>query len=109
MKIILRIILILLVASVVAGAFSLVVNNSSVAASGPGEGGQPPARPNANGQAIQPMGHPDGGDHEGGSIADGLGGVLATLAKLTGITLLVVLIQKAFSLPGNRKSTLVSQ
>ncbi len=102
MKTILKIIVILLIASVVAGAFSFAVNHTSIT-SGPGEGGQPPAMPNSNGQSFQPMGRPDGGDRQGGSIAGGLGGVLATLAKLTGITFLVVLVQKAFRLLGNRK------
>ncbi len=105
MKIILRIIMILLVASVVAAVFSLAVNNSSLASSGAGERGQPPAMPNANGQSFQPLGRPEGGDRDGGSMGGGLAGVLATLAKLTGITIIVVLIQKAFSLAGNRKLT----
>jgi hypothetical protein len=103
MKIILRIIMILLVAAAVAGAFSLAVNNTAIAADVPGEGGGPPAMTDANGQSFQPMERPAGGDHEGGSSAQGLSGVLATLMKLTGITVLVLLLKKAFDLPGRLK------
>jgi predicted ABC-type sugar transport system permease subunit len=92
MKTILRIITILLVAAVVAGAFSLAVNSSSSAST-----------TSASGQSFQPLDHPAGGDRDGGSITGGLGGVLGTLAKLTGISLLVLLLQKGFSLLGNRR------
>lgn len=102
MKIILRTIMILLIASVVAGAFSLAVNDSSVA-SGPGEGREPPAMTDVNGQSVQPMERHEDGDHEGGSIAGGLAGVLGTLAKLTGITAVVLLVQKLLDLFQNRK------
>ena len=91
MKTILRIITILLVAAVVAGAFSLAVNNSSSAST-----------TNANGQSFQPLDRPAGGDR-GGSITGGLAGVLGTLAKLTGISLLVLLLQKGISQLGNRR------
>jgi hypothetical protein len=92
MKTILRIITILLVAAVVAGAFALAVKNSSSAAT-----------TSANGQSFQPTDHPAGGDREGGSITGGLAGVLGTLAKLTGISLLVLLLQKGVSRLGNRR------
>src|SRR5690242_19585663 len=92
MKTILRIITILLVAAVVAGAFSLAVNNSSSAST-----------TNANGQSFQPLDRPAGGDRGGGSITGGLAGVLGTLAKLTGISLLVLLLQKGISQLGNRR------
>ena len=92
MKTILRIITILLVAAVVAGAFSLAVNTSSSAST-----------TNASGQSFQAVERPAGGDRDGGSITGGLGGVLGTLAKLTGISLLVLLLQKGFSLLGNRR------
>lgn len=100
MKIILRIVTILFVAAAVAGAFSLAVNNTAIAADVPGEGGGPPVMTESNGQAFQPMERREGGDHEGGSSARGLSGVLATLMKLTGITVLVLLLQKAFDLFG---------
>lgn len=102
MKTILKIVMLLLVASAVAGAFSLAVNNTSLA-SGPGEGGQLPAMTEADGQTFQRMERPEGGDHEGGSIAGGLAGVLGTLAKLTGITVLVLLLQKALNGFGSLK------
>ena len=99
MKTILRIIMILLVASAVAGAFSLAVNNSSIS----DESGQPPAMTSPDGQSIQPMQRPEGGDHEGGSIIQGLSGVLASLMKLAGIALLILVLQKAFNMSGKFK------
>ncbi len=108
MKIILRIIMTLLVASIVAGAFSIAVNNTSIA-SGSGEDGGLPAMTSADGQTFQPMERPEGGDHEGGSITQGLSGVLATLMKLTGITVLVLLLQKGIDLLGSRKWKLAQQ
>lgn len=91
MKTILRIIMILLVAAVVAGAFSLAVNNNSTAVSS--NEGQPPAMTGSNGQTLT---RPEGSDHDGGS-ASGIAGVLGTLLKLTGITILVLILQKGFS------------
>jgi hypothetical protein len=102
MKIILRIVVILLIASVVAGVFSLAVNNSSVAFSS-SEGGQPTAMTDANAQSFQPMERPEGGNREGDSLAGGLAGVLGTLAKLTGITIVVLLVQKFWSLFESRR------
>jgi hypothetical protein len=100
MKIILRIILILLVAAVIAEGFYLAVNNSSIASSG-AEGSQPLAMTNADGQTFQPMDRPD--RDEGGASLAGLSGVLVTIAKIAGITLLVSLIQKAFDMLKRRK------
>ena len=91
MKTIFRIILILLVATMVAGAFSLAVNNSSST-----------AVTSANGQSIQAVERPEGGASDGSSITGGLAGVLGTLAKLTGISIFVLLIQKIFSPHGTR-------
>jgi hypothetical protein len=90
MKTILRIIMILLVAVIVAGAFSLAVNNNSTTST---NGSQSPAITGANGQQFI---RPEGGDHDGGSGARGWGGVLGTLLKITGITILVVMLQKGW-------------
>jgi len=109
MKTILRIITILLVAAVVAGAFFLAVNNSSIA-SGSNEGGQSFATTSTNGQTSQPtMLRPDGGNEGGASITRGFSQIFVTLAKLTGITVIVLLVQKASGLPGTRKLTLIKQ
>jgi len=102
MKTILRIISIVLVAAVVAGAFFLAVNNTS-SASGTNEGGSPPLVTGTNGLSFQPVERPESGDSNEGSLIGGLTGVLGTLAKLTGITVLVLLIQKGSSMLGNRK------
>jgi hypothetical protein len=101
MKTILRIIIILLVAAVVAGAFSLAVNNSSTASSS-NDGGQPPAMTSST-QPTTQMARPEGGDRDGGSITQGLPGVANTLMKLTGISILVLLVQKGLSQLGSLK------
>ena len=92
MKTILRIIIILLVASVVAGAFVLVVNNGTTSSSS--EGRQPAAMTSADGQSLPLMEPPEGGEHDGGSAARGISGVLITLAKFAAITLVVLPLQK---------------
>ncbi|HMB21622.1 MAG: hypothetical protein ACM33V_06385 [Chloroflexota bacterium] len=99
MKTILRIFDILLVAALIALAFSLSVDNIS-SASGLNEGGQPPAMTNTSGQPVE---RPDGDNHDSGSVTRGLSELLLTLGKLTGITILVLSIQKAFSMFGNRR------
>ena len=98
MKTILRIIVILLVAGIVAGGLSLAVNNSSIASDTNFEGGQPPVMTSADGQTIQPMERPDGDREGGASLAGGLSGVLANLAKIAGITVFVTLTQKALEM-----------
>jgi|GEM_PF-6966150 len=91
MKTILKIITILLVAAVVAGAFALAVNSGSSAST-----------TGAQGQSIQAVERPEGGDRDGGSITDGLAGVFGTLAKLTAISIFVLGVQKMFSRSGTR-------
>jgi hypothetical protein len=103
MKTILRIIVILLVAGIVSGCFYLVANNTSLASGSDMEHGQPLAMTSEDGQTVQPMERPEGGDEHGASISRGLMGVVGTLVKLTVITIVVLLIQKGFSLLGNRK------
>lgn len=106
MKTILRIIVILLVAAIVAGGFSLIVNNTSLASGSERGGGQPPAMTNVDGQNMQ-QARPDGG--EGGdsaSLTRGLPGLLTTLVKITGITIVVLLVQKAFDLLQRRNRKL---
>lgn len=103
MKTILRITIILLVAGIVSGGFYLLANNTNIASGRDLDDRQPPAIVSADGQTFQPMERPDeGGDH-GASLSRGLAGVAGTLVKLTVITPIVLLIQKTFSLPGNRK------
>ncbi|MFT3895535.1 MAG: hypothetical protein QM730_28270 [Anaerolineales bacterium] len=92
MKTILRIFLILLVAAIVTGGFYLAANNAAIASNSEGER---LVMTDANGQTIQPMERPDGDREGGASLAGGLGGVMATLAKIAGITVLVTMIQKA--------------
>lgn len=102
MKTIFKILAILVVASIVAGGFYLAVNNTSIASES-NERGEPPAMMSANGQTFQPMERPDGGGEHEASLGRGLAGVGGTLVKITVITIIVLLVQKAFSLIGNRK------
>ena len=104
MKTILRIIVILLVAGIVAGGLSLAVNNSSIASDTNFEGGQPPVMTSADGQTIQPMERPE--HDEGGASTAGLSGVLLTLAKVAGITVIVTFIQSMFKKVNHRKPVL---
>lgn len=101
MKTIFRILAILAVASLVAGGIYLAGNNTSLALESDGHGG-PPSMIGADGQSFQPRERPDGGEHEA-SLGRGLAGVGGTLAKITIITIVVLLVQKAFNLLGNRK------
>jgi len=107
MKTIMKIVIILLVAADVAGAFSLTVNNSSTASSLK-DGGQPPAMTSST-QSTTHIARPEGDDHESGSIAQGLAGVTSTLMKLTGISILVVLLQKGCSQLGKLKMKFAQQ
>jgi hypothetical protein len=101
MKIFFKIMIILLVAAVVAGGFSLTVNNTSIASRPGGEGGQAPAGISG----TKAPARPEGGRNEQASIAGGFAGLLGTLAKLAGISAVVQLFQKAIS--HLRKSTTV--
>jgi len=101
MKTILRIIVILLAAAIVSGGFYLVANNTSIASGSDMEHGQPPAMTSTDGQTFQPP--EGGGDHDSASLTSGLAGVGGTLAKLAGITIIILLIEKAFSMVSKRK------
>jgi hypothetical protein len=102
MKTIFKIIAILIVASIVAGGFYLAVNNTSIASES-GERGEPPAMAGTDGESFQPMERPEGGGEHEASFTRGLAGLLTTIAKLTGITIIVLLVQKVFNFLGNRK------
>ncbi len=111
MKTILRIVIILLIAGIVSGGIYALAQNTSLLSSGETERGQPPAKTSEDGQVAQTMERPerpDGGDEHGASLSRGLIGVGGTLGKLTGITILILLVQKAFSLINKRKRHLVT-
>jgi hypothetical protein len=93
---VMNIVIILLVAAIISGGFSLYVNNTSTSGSG-GESGRP-AMTNSDG--TMPA-RPEGGD-AGSSIGQGLLQVLTALAKLAGITVVVLLIEKGVTLLGKR-------
>jgi hypothetical protein len=98
MKNILYILVILLVAAAIsAGTYALVENNS--ASTTMQEGGTPQTMTSADREMPA---RPEGGSHEGGehgaSFGGGMIGVLSVLAKVAGITAIVILLQKAFAL-----------
>jgi len=107
MKTILRMIIILLVAALVAGGFYLAVNNTSSISGSSDQGGQPPAMTGADGQTMQPPSRPEGGpggDREGGASLGGLSQILVTLAKLSGITIIALLVEKGVGLLAGKKT-----
>ena len=87
MKIIRRIMVILIVAAVVAGAFNLAFGSSTSNSAGIGEF----------------LGHQEGGEGGGGSFGTGLLGVLITFIKLAGMVGLVVAIQNGIKLLLNQR------
>jgi len=104
MKTVLRIIVILLAAAIVSGGFYFVANNTSIAFSPDMEAGQPSVMASTDGQALQPVERPEGGgDHDSTSLSRGLAGVCGTLAKLAGITIAILLIEKVFSLANKQR------
>jgi hypothetical protein len=109
MKTLLRIIVILLVAGIVAGGIYALGQNPSLLSSGDGERGQPPAMTDMDGQTFQPGERSNEGGEHGASLSRGLAGVAGTLVKLTVIIIVVLLLQKGFKLPGNRKLTTVQR
>lgn len=99
MKTILKIITILLVASVVAGGFVLAVNKT-LSTSSSTTGNQPPTVNNANGQSVP---RPEGFDRNEASTSRGLSGIFFMLIELTGITAIVLLLENLFGMLKNRK------
>jgi len=97
MKTIFRIAIVLLVAGIVAGGFYLLANNTNIASGRDLDDRQPPAMTSTDGQTFQPR------EFHDESLSHGLAGVAGTLVKLTVITFVVLLVQKGFSLLGNRK------
>jgi len=96
MKTILRILIILLIGALISGALYLIVKNTSfeTSVSGASHLGQMPAQPTGELAGLQTPTR--GADHNVVSLSRGLSEVGVSLAKLTGITLLVLLVQKAF-------------
>jgi hypothetical protein len=96
--------MILVIGLAVAGAFSLAVNKTSIAANLGGSGQATAVTSPGSQSTAQVMSRSEGGELESGSLNRGLGGLLGTLTKLTGITILVLLIQRLSGWLGNRRS-----
>jgi hypothetical protein len=102
MKTIMRIIIILLVAALVAAGFNLLVSKTSIAAGGEGfEGRQPPGL-SADGGTFQPRFEGGEGHSEGASL-EGVLGIFGSLIKISAVGALVLLIQKGISLLAKKK------
>lgn len=110
MKTVLKIMAILCVAALVAGGISLVVNHTSLVSDSGGQRGAPPTMRSANGQSAgQLPTRSEGGDDHGASLAGGLPGVLAALAKLTGVIAVIVLAQNGLGRLTARRVAILSQ
>jgi hypothetical protein len=98
MKTILRILTILLIGVLVAGGVYLIVQNTSIgsdAGSAPSFDQMPAT---ATGNLSQPPAHSQGNfGHDEASLTRGLSEVLVSLAKLSGITIIVLLIQSVLA------------
>jgi hypothetical protein len=96
MKTILQILAILFVGALVSGIIYLTVENTNIFSGGGGASGfdQPPAM---IGETNQLLARSDGEfDHHSASLERGFSEVLVTLAKLSGITILVLFVQSLF-------------
>jgi len=104
MKTILRILIILLIGALVSGGIYLTAQNTTLAsdANSAPSFDQMPAP--STGDLSELPTRPEGGDHDAASLSRGLSEVGVSLAKLTGITLLVLLIQKVFEQVKKRRA-----
>lgn len=97
MKTILRILIILLIAVTVSGGIYTLVENTSLLSSIEAERGAPSQMTGAENGTMPTR--PEGGDdHDAASLSRGFGEVGTLLAKITGITIVILLIQKAIEL-----------
>lgn len=112
MKSILRIFVILLVAGLVAGGLTLVVNNSfagSIPQGGPQAAMQGGERPAIDGQPGQFADRGEGGEQHAASLGRGLLDMLLLVTKITMVTCIVLLVGKVVSLCVNRRSARAPQ
>ena len=97
MKTILQILVILLIAVSVSGGIYALVENTSLLSSAEAERGAPPQMTDGDAQSMPTR--PEGGeDHHAASLSGGLGEVGVLLAKIMGITIVILLVQKAHEL-----------
>jgi len=97
MKTILRILTILLIGALVSGGIYLIVQNTTLASATSSAPSFDQMPDTSTGDLSELPARPDGdSDHNAASLSRGLSEVGVALAKLTGITLLVLLIQKGF-------------
>lgn len=96
MKTILRILVILLVAVTVSSGVYALVENTSLVSSNEAERGAPPQMTGTDAQSMPAR--PEVGDEHSASFTRGIGEVGGTLVKLSVVTVVILLIQKAFEL-----------
>lgn len=96
MKTIMRILVILLIAVAVSGGVYALVENTSLVSSAEAERGAPPQMTGTDSESMPAR--PEGGDEHSASFSRGLSEVGMVLAKLSVITIMILLIQKAVDL-----------
>lgn len=97
MKTILRILTIILIGALISAGVYLIVQNTFLASETGGAPSFEQMPASASGDASQLPTRPAGdSDHDSASFSRGLSEVGLSLAKISGITLLVLLIQKVF-------------
>ncbi|GER80169.1 MAG: hypothetical protein M5U11_10375 [Anaerolineales bacterium] len=96
MKTILQILVILLLATAVSAGVYALVENTSLVSSSEAERGAPPQMTGTDSQSMPAR--PEGGDEHSASFSRGMSEVGMVLAKLSVITVLILLIQKAIDL-----------
>lgn len=96
MKTIFRILVILVVSVLVSGAVYLTVENTSLLSDGgASEISERPEMPAVDMSELPER--PEGDDHNAASMTRGLSEIGVSLAKLTGITIVVLLVQGMFA------------
>ena len=107
MKIIPRIFILLFVIFFVAGTAYVIVEETSLISNEEIGREQPPAFTDSGEQPMQqpeqPMGRPEGDFREINPGTRGLSNMLIMVAKLAGITIVVLLVQKGINLLVNRR------
>jgi hypothetical protein len=92
-KTILRILTILLIGALVSGGMYLILGNTTEGSEMSGVPGFDQSSASADRESSQPPVRPEGAGHDSASLTRGLSEVGVSLAKLAGITILVLLVQ----------------
>jgi hypothetical protein len=103
MKTILRILTILLIGALVSGGMYLILGNTTEGSEMSGAPSFDQSSASADGESSQPPVRPEGAGHDNASLTRGLSEVSASLAKLAGITMVVLIVQSVIARLPRRK------